>query len=146
MSSEVTIHTDGGCRGNPGPGAWAATIEVDGERGEISGFEAQTTNNRMELTAAIRALEALERSSRVRVFTDSEYLRNGITDWMSQWKSRGWKTSKRKPVRNQDLWMRLDELCAAHEIRWDWVRGHSGHPENERCDELVNQKLDDNST
>ena len=89
MSSEVTIHTDGGCRGNPGPGAWAAMIEVDGERREISGFEAQTTNNRMELTAAIRALEALERSSRVRVFTDSEYLRNGITDWMSQWTSRG---------------------------------------------------------
>ena len=141
----MTIHTDGGCRGNPGPGAWAAMIEVDGERREISGFEAQTTNNRMELTAAIRALEALEPSSRVRVFTDSEYLRNGITDWMSQWKSRGWKTSKRKPVRNQDLWMRLDELCAAHEIRWDWVRGHSGHPENERCDELVNQKLDENS-
>ncbi len=141
----MTIHTDGGCRGNPGPGAWAAMIEVDGERREISGFEAQTTNNRMELTAAIRALEALERSSRVRVFTDSEYLRNGITDWMSQWKSRGWKTAKRKPVRNQDLWMRLDELGAAHEIRWDWVRGHSGHPENERCDELVNQKLDENS-
>ncbi len=121
-------------------------IEVDGERREISGFEAQTTNNRMELTAAIRALEALEPSSRVRVFTDSEYLRNGITDWMSQWKSRGWKTAKRKPVRNQDLWMRLDELGATHEIRWDWVRGHSGHPENERCDELVNQKLDENST
>jgi ribonuclease HI len=138
----VVIYTDGGCRGNPGPGAWAAVVLAEGERREISGVEALTTNNRMELIAAIRGLELLTLPSRVLVVTDSDYLRMGITTWMKSWIARGWRTSDRKSVKNRDLWERLVELCSAHQTEWKWVPAHSGHPENERCDALVNQALD----
>jgi ribonuclease HI len=138
----VEIYTDGACRGNPGPGGWAATLSFgDGEK-ELAGAEAQTTNNRMELTAVIRALEALKRPVQAKVYTDSEYVRRGINEWIAGWKARGWLTADRKPVKNQDLWLRLDELAAAHEIEWHWVRGHSGVPGNERVDLLANQAID----
>jgi ribonuclease HI len=140
--STVEIYTDGACRGNPGPGGWAATLSVDGREKEIAGAEALTTNNRMELTAVIRALEALRRPVRARVFTDSQYVRRGITEWLAQWKARGWMTAGRKPVKNQDLWQRLEELCASHDIEWHWVPGHAGVPGNERVDRLANQAID----
>jgi ribonuclease HI len=140
--STVEIYTDGACRGNPGPGGWAATLSVDGRDKEIAGAEALTTNNRMELTAVIRALEALRRPVRARVFTDSQYVRRGITEWLAQWKARGWMTAGRKPVKNQDLWQHLEELCASHEIEWHWVPGHAGVPGNERVDRLANQAID----
>ena len=139
---DVVIHTDGGCRGNPGPGAWAAVLECRGRRRELAGTEGHTTNNRMELTAAIRALEALKRPCRVRMVTDSEYLRLGITEWLPNWIRKGWKTSDRKPVQNRDLWERLREQEAVHRIDWAWVKGHAGDAGNERCDELVNEALD----
>lgn len=139
---EVLIHTDGGCRGNPGPGAWAAILTCGSRNREISGYEARTTNNRMELLAAIRALEALDRPCRVRLFTDSEYLRRGITEWLPSWIARGWKTAARRPVKNRDLWEQLERLISRHDVEWAWVRGHSGHVENERCDALVNAVLD----
>ncbi len=141
--TEVEIYTDGACRGNPGPGGWGAVLRAGGRERELYGGEAQTTNNRMEMTAAIRALEALKRPCRVDLYTDSQYLRQGITEWMAQWKQRGWRTSDRKPVRNQDLWQRIDELAAQHEVRWHWVRGHTGHPENERADALANRGIDE---
>jgi ribonuclease HI len=141
-TDQVLIHTDGGCRGNPGPGSWAAVLRHGNRRKEISGTEARTTNNRMELTAAIRALESLKVPCKVRLVTDSEYLRLGITEWLPNWIKKGWKTSSRKPVQNRDLWERLQELAAVHEVEWGWVRGHAGDPDNERCDELVNQALD----
>lgn len=140
--STVEIYTDGACRGNPGPGGWAALLSVDGQEKEISGAEALTTNNRMELTAVIRALEALRRPVRARVFTDSQYVRRGITEWLAQWKKRGWLTADRKPVKNQDLWERLEEICAAHDIEWHWVPGHAGVPGNERVDRLANQAIE----
>jgi ribonuclease HI len=140
--STVEIYTDGACRGNPGPGGWAALLSVDGQEKEISGAEALTTNNRMELTAVIRALEALRRPVRVRVYTDSQYVRRGITEWLAQWKKRGWLTADRKPVKNQDLWERLEEICAAHDIEWHWVPGHAGVPGNERVDRLANQAIE----
>ena len=140
--STVEIYTDGACRGNPGPGGWAATLSVDGREKEIAGAEALTTNNRMELTAVIRALEALRRPVRARVFTDSQYVRRGITEWLAQWKARGWMTAGRKPIKNQDLWQHLEELCASHEIEWHWVPGHAGVPGNERVDRLANQAID----
>ena len=140
--STVEIYTDGACRGNPGPGGWAATLSLDGREKEIAGAEALTTNNRMELTAVIRALEALRRPVRARVFTDSQYVRRGITEWLAQWKARGWMTAGRKPVKNQDLWQHLEELCASHEIEWHWVPGHAGVPGNERVDRLANQAID----
>ena len=139
----IEIYTDGACRGNPGPGGWAALLLLGEHEREISGAEAHTTNNRMELTAVIRALEALKRPVRARVYTDSEYVRRGITEWLAAWKARGWRTADRKPVKNQDLWQRLDELRAGHRIEWHWVRGHSGHPENERADALANRGLDE---
>lgn len=141
--SAVTIYTDGACRGNPGPGGWAALLSSGAHRRELSGAERLTTNNRMELTAAIRALEALRVPCTVRAYTDSEYLRRGITEWLEQWKRRGWKTAGRKPVRNEDLWQRLDELAARHAVTWHWVRGHTGHPDNERADALANRGVDE---
>jgi ribonuclease HI len=138
----VEIYTDGACRGNPGPGGWAATLRFGDSERELAGAEATTTNNRMELTAVIRALEALKRPVQAKVYTDSEYVRRGIKEWISGWKANGWRTSDRKPVKNQDLWQRLDELAALHEIEWHWVKGHSGVPGNERVDRLANQAID----
>jgi ribonuclease HI len=140
--STVEIYTDGACRGNPGPGGWAALLSVNGREKEISGAEELTTNNRMELTAVIRALEALRRPVHVRVFTDSQYVRRGITEWLAQWKKRSWLTADRKPVKNQDLWQRLEELCAGHHIEWHWVPGHAGVTGNERVDRLANQAIE----
>jgi ribonuclease HI len=140
--STVEIYTDGACRGNPGPGGWAAFLSVDGREKEIAGAEALTTNNRMELTAVIRALESLRRPVRVRIFTDSQYVRRGITEWVTAWKSRGWRTADRKPVKNIDLWQRLEELAAGHDIDWRWVPAHTGVPGNERVDRLANQAID----
>lgn len=140
--STVEIYTDGACRGNPGPGGWAAFLSVDGREKEIAGAEALTTNNRMELTAVIRALESLRRPVSARVFTDSQYVRRGITEWVAAWKARGWRTADRKPVKNIDLWQRLEELAAHHEIDWRWVPAHAGVPGNERVDRLANQAID----
>ncbi|MCX7892630.1 MAG: ribonuclease HI [Burkholderiales bacterium] len=139
MAEVVRIYTDGACKGNPGPGGWGALLRYGAHERELFGGERETTNNRMELTAVIRALESLKRTCRVELYTDSQYVRNGITTWLADWKRRGWKTADRKPVKNQDLWKRLDELAAAHEIHWHWVRGHAGHPENERADALANR-------
>jgi len=138
----VDIYTDGACRGNPGPGGWAAILTSAGREREISGAEAATTNNRMELLAVINALRALKRRVRARVYTDSQYVRLGMTEWLAGWKARGWRTADRKAVKNQDLWEQLDELAASHEIEWHWVKGHSGVPGNERCDELANAAID----
>ena len=140
--STVEIYTDGACRGNPGPGGWAALLSVDGREKEIAGAEALTTNNRMELTAVIRALESLRRPVSAKVFTDSQYVRRGITEWVRAWRARGWLTADRKPVKNQDLWQRLEELAAAHRIEWHWVPAHVGVPGNERVDRLANQAID----
>jgi ribonuclease HI len=141
--SVVEIYTDGACRGNPGPGGWAALLSCDGREKEISGAEAHTTNNRMELLAVIRALEALKKPQvRVNVYTDSQYVRKGITEWLANWKARGWRTASRKPVMNQDLWEQLDALAAPHTIEWHWVPGHAGVPGNERVDRLANQAID----
>ncbi len=141
--SRVEIYTDGACRGNPGPGGWGALIRFGDREHEIHGGEHATTNNRMELTAAIRALETLKRRCQVAVYSDSKYLRDGITTWLIDWKRRGWRTADRKPVKNQDLWEQLDALAAAHEVEWHWVRGHDGHPENERADLLANRGVDE---
>ncbi|MCU0761179.1 MAG: ribonuclease HI [Steroidobacteraceae bacterium] len=140
--SVVEIYTDGACRGNPGPGGWAATLQVGEHLREISGAEAQTTNNRMELTAVIRALEALKRPVKARIHTDSEYVRRGITEWLPSWKRRDWRTADKKPVKNRDLWERLDGLAASHEIEWRWVPGHAGVPGNERVDRLATAAID----
>ena len=138
----VDIYTDGACRGNPGPGGWAAVLMAAGREKELSGAEPHTTNNRMELMAVIRALCALTKRAQVRLFTDSEYVRKGITEWVPAWKSRGWKTAAKKPVKNQDLWMELDTCAAAHDVSWHWVKGHSGNVGNERADSLANQAID----
>jgi ribonuclease HI len=140
--SSVEIYTDGACRGNPGPGGWGATLEMGEHFRELSGAEAMTTNNRMELTAVIYALEALKRPVPVKLYTDSEYVRRGITEWLKSWKARGWKTADKKPVKNQDLWERLDAVAAQHQIEWHWVKGHSGVPGNERVDRLANAAID----
>jgi ribonuclease HI len=140
--SEVKIYTDGACRGNPGPGGWAAVLMTRGTERELSGAEAHSTNNRMELTAAIRALEALKRPCEIDLYTDSQYVKDGITTWILDWKRRHWRTADRKPVKNVDLWQRLDELAGSHKITWHWVRGHSGHPINERVDALANAAID----
>ena len=134
----VVIHTDGACKGNPGPGGWGALLEYNGSRKEIFGGEAQTTNNRMELVAVIRALEALTRESEVDLYTDSQYVKNGIESWIHGWKRNGWRTSDKKAVKNADLWRELDDLAARHRIRWNWVRGHDDNPGNERADQLAN--------
>jgi ribonuclease HI len=138
----LTIHTDGACRGNPGPGGWGALLDWNGTRKELSGAEAATTNNRMELTAAIMGLAALKRPSVATVQTDSQYVIKGITLWLPSWKDRGWRTADKKPVKNQDLWEKLDQLAAQHTLRWQWVKGHSGDPGNERVDELANLAID----
>lgn len=142
MRHLVEIYTDGACRGNPGPGGWGVLMRYQGAEKELSGSEPETTNNRMELTAAISALQALTRPCRVRLVTDSTYLKQGVTQWLGGWKRRHWKTAGRKPVKNLDLWLRLDAACAGHEIEWRWVKGHSGHPENERADALANAAID----
>ncbi len=139
----VTIYTDGACRGNPGPGGWGVVLEYGDHEKVLKGAEPETTNNRMELTAAIQALEALKRPCRVRLVTDSQYVRQGITEWLANWKQRNWKTAAKQPVKNRDLWQRLDEAAASHEIEWEWVRGHNGHPGNERADQLANEAIDE---
>jgi ribonuclease HI len=141
--SAVQIWTDGACRGNPGPGGWGALLRFGVHEKELHGGEAETTNNRMELLAAIRALESLTRPCEVVLTTDSEYLRRGITEWIDNWKRRGWMTANKKPVLNRDLWERLDLAVAQHRIDWRWVRGHTGHPENERADALANRAIDE---
>ncbi len=133
----VDIYTDGACSGNPGPGGWGALLLWDGVEREIKGGAPATTNNRMELTAAIEALDALKRPMTVHLHTDSTYVRDGITKWLKNWKAKGWKTANRKPVKNIDLWQRLEAAAARHDVEWFWVRGHAGHPENERADELA---------
>jgi ribonuclease HI len=135
----IYIYSDGACKGNPGAGGWGALLVTDGHRKEICGGEANTTNNRMEMTAVIRALESLKRPSTVEVHTDSQYVQKGISEWMAGWKRRNWRTADGKPVKNQDLWLQLDALSQLHRIEWKWVRGHNGHPENERADELANE-------
>jgi ribonuclease HI len=138
----VEVFTDGACRGNPGPGGWGAVLRHQQREKELYGGECATTNNRMELTAAIRALEALTERCRVEITTDSVYVKDGITKWLDGWRARGWRTAKNKPVKNQDLWMRLAELVEGHDVHWHWVKGHAGHPENERADALANKGLD----
>ena len=133
----VTIYTDGACSGNPGPGGWGALLKFGKYKKELSGGERETTNNRMELTAAIKALETLNRPCQIEFYTDSEYLRKGITEWISNWKRRGWKTAAKKPVKNQDLWRKLDGAIQEHQINWHWVRGHAGQLENEQVDQLA---------
>ena len=137
----VEIYADGACKGNPGPGGWGALLRAGGTERELYGGEPDTTNNRMELTAVIRALEALKRRCKVRLYTDSQYVQKGISQWIHDWKRRGWRTADKKPVKNEDLWRRLDELAGAHQVEWHWVRGHAGHPENERADELANKAI-----
>lgn len=141
-AKKVEAFTDGACRGNPGPGGWGALLRYDDRVKELCGGEPQTTNNRMEMTAAIRALEALTRRCRVHVYTDSNYLKNGVTTWMPTWRKRGWRTADGKPVKNQDLWLELQALIERHDVSWHWVRGHSGHVENERADALANLGLE----
>lgn len=135
----IYIYSDGACKGNPGAGGWGALLVTNGHRKEICGGEANTTNNRMEMTAVIRALESLKRPSTVEVHTDSQYVQKGVSEWMAGWKRRNWRTADGKPVKNQDLWLQLDALSQLHVIQWKWVRGHAGHPENERADMLANQ-------
>jgi len=138
----VEAFTDGACRGNPGPGGWGVVLRAGGRERELSGGEPMTTNNRMELTAAIEALTALKEPCRVAMYTDSTYVRSGITEWLPVWRARGWRTANKKPVKNRDLWQVLADAAARHEVAWHWVKGHSGHPENERADELANVGLD----
>ncbi len=140
---KVIIFTDGGCRGNPGPGGWGALMRFGNHEKEIYGYEKETTNNRMELMAAIRSLEVLSRDCPVVLTTDSQYVRQGITEWMEGWKKRGWKTAAKKPVKNKDLWQRLDEAVKRHDVEWKWVKGHSGHEGNERADDLANRAMDE---
>ena len=142
MPSPVIIYTDGACRGNPGPGGWGVLLRYNEVEKELCGGELETTNNRMELTAAIEGLAALKRSCDVIVYTDSQYVRKGITEWMSAWIERGWRTSSKKPVKNRDLWQRLATEKERHQIDWRWVRGHSGDPDNERADQLANDGVD----
>jgi len=139
----VEIFTDGACSGNPGPGGWGAILRFRDTERELCGGEPRTTNNRMELMAAIRALEAMTRPVKAALYTDSTYVRDGITKWIHAWKAKGWKTAAKKPVKNVDLWRRLDEALSHHEVEWHWVRGHDGHPENERADELARRGLEE---
>ena len=141
--SRVEIFTDGACRGNPGPGGWGALLRFEDKEKELHGAIAQTTNNRMELTAAIMALEHLKFACTVELTTDSQYVKQGITQWIVNWKKRGWKTADKKPVKNQDLWQRLDQALVRHQVSWRWVRGHQGHVENERADRLANRAIDE---
>lgn len=137
MSKIVEIYTDGACSGNPGPGGWGAILRFNGHEKELSGGDEETTNNRMEMMAVIKALEALTRTSDVHIYTDSKYVMQGITEWLEGWKAKGWKTASKKPVKNQDLWQEIDSLIQAHNVQFTWVKGHAGHPENERADQLA---------
>jgi ribonuclease HI len=137
----VEIYTDGACKGNPGPGGWGVILRYNGHEKELKGAEQHTTNNRMELMAAIQGLNALNRACEVNLYTDSQYLRQGMTGWLAQWKKSGWRNSKKEPVKNMDLWQELDVLSQRHHIKWHWVKGHSGHPENERADVLANEAI-----
>lgn len=139
----VKVFTDGGCRGNPGPGGWGVVLKYGEHVKELNGHQADTTNNQMELMAAIQAFELLKRPCKVHITTDSQYVKNGITVWISGWKKKGWKTAANKPVKNQELWQRLDAAIQSHQVEWFWVKGHSGHPENERVDELANLAIDE---
>ena len=141
-AARVRIYTDGACKGNPGAGGWGALLQQSGREKELCGGEPGTTNNRMELIAVIRALEALKRSCQIDIYTDSQYVQKGISEWIASWKRRGWKTAGKKPVKNVDLWQELDRLAAGHNIRWHWVKGHAGHAENERADVLANRGID----
>ena len=141
--SHIEIFTDGACRGNPGPGGWGAFLRAENHEKELFGGERETTNNRMELTAAIEGLKALKKASVVTLTTDSQYVRKGITEWLASWKAKGWKNSAKKPVKNADLWKLLDEQNQRHQVTWLWVKGHSGHPENELADELANRGIDE---
>ena len=143
MKDEVEIFTDGACRGNPGPGGWGVLLRHNGREKTLHGGEAATTNNRMEMMAAIMALESLKRPCTVVLTTDSQYVMKGITEWLANWKRRGWKTAEKKPVKNEDLWRRLDIAATQHDIDWRWVRGHTGHVENERVDALANRGIDE---
>ena len=137
----LNIYTDGACKGNPGIGGWGAILEYGNTKKEIKGYSINTTNNIMELTAVIKALECLNRKCKIVITTDSNYVKNGITDWIKSWKNNGWKTAKKSPVKNKDLWIKLDSLVANHDIDWKWIKGHSGHPQNERADELANEAI-----
>jgi ribonuclease HI len=139
----VEIFTDGACRGNPGPGGWGALLRCNSKVKELYGGEKLTTNNRMELMAAIKALESLKKKSKVELTTDSQYVRQGITAWMKNWKARGWRTASKTPVKNKDLWQQLDAAALQHDVSWHWVRGHTGHPENELADQLANKAIDE---
>ena len=144
MVKTIHIFSDGACRGNPGPGGWGVLLKYNGNEKELYGAESDTTNNRMELMGAIKGLEALNQACEVVITTDSTYVKNGITEWLPGWKARNWKTAAKKPVKNQDLWMRLDEAVQRHtSVNWEWVKGHSGHGENERVDQLANQAIDE---
>ena len=143
MTDRVDIFTDGACRGNPGPGGWGAVMRFKGKEKQLYGGDLETTNNRMELKAVIEALEQLTRPAAVRVTTDSKYVKQGITEWIHNWKRNGWRTAAKKPVKNSDLWQELDELAAKHDVVWDWVKGHSGHPDNELADALANKGIDE---
>jgi ribonuclease HI len=143
VADKVDIFTDGACRGNPGPGGWGALLRHTEREKELYGSERETTNNRMELMAAIIALESLKRACEVTLTTDSQYVRKGITEWIVNWKRRGWKTADKKPVKNQDLWQRLEAATHKHKIHWKWIKGHSGHAENERVDQLANRAIDE---
>lgn len=143
MSNKVEIFTDGACRGNPGPGGWGALLRFKGKEKPLYGGEKETTNNRMELMAAIQGLAALKRPCEVDVTTDSVYVKKGITEWIHNWKKRGWKTADKKPVKNADLWQQLDELVSQHRVAWHWVKGHAGHRENEIADQLANRGIDE---
>ena len=139
----VEIYTDGACKGNPGPGGWGVLLRHNGKEKTLKGAEPHTTNNRMELTAAIMGLAALTRPCQVDLYTDSQYLRQGMMEWMAQWKKKGWRNSKKEPVKNVDLWQKLDELATRHQIKWHWIKGHAGHPENELADTLANQAIEE---
>jgi ribonuclease HI len=143
MSEIVDIYTDGACRGNPGPGGWGALLRYGDHEKTLYGGEQDTTNNRMELMAVISALEHLKRPCKVRLTTDSQYVQKGITEWLANWKKRGWKTAAKKPVKNADLWQRLEQAAGRHQVDWHWVRGHTGHAENEQADALANQAIDE---
>ena len=141
-SKKINIYTDGACKGNPGQGGWGAILAYNGHIKEISGYSKDTTNNIMELTAVIKALEALKNPCRIILTTDSKYVKNGITEWIYNWKKNGWKTANKKPVKNKELWIMLEESTQQHQIQWEWIKGHSGHPQNERADELANLAIE----